>query len=558
MIKTVQPVSIISPGYPKCFKDYMVSAVVQDVAGNIQSTEPKIITVENYKAGGIRLSHVGDDNFSAESDDSVLLSVNVESQYDIEQVDFFIDDRWVGSGENKGGSNFQKGVRLKDFEFRPGEYEVSYRAIDVEGNMAGTFSPFLTSINYRKNKTLIITPPSSPPDGNITLVSPIDDLTLPEGSTIRVLAMASDNSGDLTGVHLYSSQDDNNPIYAWRQVLDFNGSLPTDERLLTIEDGTGKSVTFEFDDNASVSISTDIPEVVPSAQNLLNDFSISSSSFTNSSEISFLVEIDGAGNASSGTVDSYRYSIDGGRTFVGEKIAINAGASVSLPRGFGVQVMFENSLGHALGDSWSFILRPLHQIVQIEDDHPSSEVNRLITRNNLLEAMNEAENMGLLSIHASVQDDPDLIYLRHLNDLLYANASLSGSSLENNGTGGNIVLHYNQNDSSSDNNSSLLIPQFADSKKPQPFGITWQANFDGNQSSLDKDGNEQIYFYAIAKDNTGQETISKSTRITIVPKIGSLPVIELGTVQQLMVYSGSVLSAPLLLKQMTPMAPLRK
>ena len=72
--------------------------------------------------------------------------------------------------------------------------------------------------------------------------------------------------------------------------------------------------------------------------------------------------------------------------------------------------------------------------------------------------------MGLLSIHASVQDDPDLIYLRHLNDLLYANASLSGSSLENNGTGGNIVLHYNQNDSSSDNNSSLLIPQFADSK----------------------------------------------------------------------------------------------
>ena len=279
------------------------------------------------------------------------------------------------AGKTKG-VQISKRCRLKDFEFRPGEYEVSYRAIGVEGNMAGTFSPFLTSINYRKNKTLIITPPSSPPDGNITLVSPIDDLTLPEGSTIRVLAMASDNSGDLTGVHLYSSQDDNNPIYAWRQVLDFNGSLPTDERLLTIEDGTGKSVTFEFDDNASVSISTDIPEVVPSAQNLLNDFSISSSSFTNSSEISFLVEIDGAGNASSGTVDSYRYSIDGGRTFVGEKIAINAGASVSLPRGFGVQVMFENSLGHALGDSWSFILRPLYQIVRIEDDHPSSEVNR--------------------------------------------------------------------------------------------------------------------------------------------------------------------------------------
>ena len=103
---------------PEVAKDYMVSAVVQDVAGNIQATEPKIITVANYKAGGIRLSHVGDDNFSAESDDSVLLSVNVESQFDIEKVDFFIDDRWVGSGENKGGSNFQKGVRLKDFEFQ--------------------------------------------------------------------------------------------------------------------------------------------------------------------------------------------------------------------------------------------------------------------------------------------------------------------------------------------------------------------------------------------------------------------------------------------------------
>ena len=72
------------------------------------------------------------------------------SQFDIEQVEFFIDDQWVGKGENRGGTNFQTSINLEPYNFRPGRYEISYRAIDEMGNMAGTFSRFLTNLTSAK------------------------------------------------------------------------------------------------------------------------------------------------------------------------------------------------------------------------------------------------------------------------------------------------------------------------------------------------------------------------------------------------------------------------
>ena len=55
----------------------------------------------------------------SESTDSPVLSADVVSQFDIEHVEFFIDDRWVGKGENRGGTTFQTGIDWNNINFSP-------------------------------------------------------------------------------------------------------------------------------------------------------------------------------------------------------------------------------------------------------------------------------------------------------------------------------------------------------------------------------------------------------------------------------------------------------
>ena len=82
-------------------------------------------------------------------------------------------------------------------------------------------------------------------------------------STIRLEANASDPDGSLEGVRFYVidvTNDINSGVqYAWTGELDFNvdaggttNGVPADGDLLTIDDGTGKAATFEFDSDSSV------------------------------------------------------------------------------------------------------------------------------------------------------------------------------------------------------------------------------------------------------------------------------------------------------------------
>jgi hypothetical protein len=523
---------------PEVSKYYSISTLITDMGGNVISTPLQNIFIDNFDAGGITIIPLGGTSHTVESDGTLALSVDVNSQFNVELVEFFIDDIWVARGENRGGSTFQAGINLEKYNFRPGVYEISYRAIDERGNMAGTFSRHLTNIVERQNHILMIIPPSSSSDTNATMVSPVNEISITPNSTIRLTALANDESGNLAGLRFFAPQDRNGTLYSWRQVLDLNGTIPADGATLTIDDGTGKKpLTFEFDNDNNVVPSATPPYVVGDYNNKKDDLEIASdSTYTASKSLNFVIEID-----STGSVDTFKWSKDGGQTFVGEKIAVST-SSTELNRGFGIKIKFGETTGHALGDKWSFIASPQRQIIQLVDDN-IPQVNLIRTRNNLYHAIKEANERGLISIEASIRNDANLTYLHHTNDLHYLDVNLSGTAFS--WGGGTIETFYQDGLSQSDYNyiagveseylGTLIEPRFADSKLPQPFGLTWQATAPG-----------EYYFFGIAEDYSGSESVTQSVKVTVSESsIGLVPEVELEAISPTTSYLGSALTIPL-------------
>ena len=80
------------------------------------------------------------------------------------------------------------------------------------------FSRFLTNLTPRQNHTLTIVPPASLADTNVSLVSPVSEISVPKNSTIRLTALANDTSGNLAGLRFFSPQSvEKGPLYSWRQ-----------------------------------------------------------------------------------------------------------------------------------------------------------------------------------------------------------------------------------------------------------------------------------------------------------------------------------------------------
>ena len=64
---------------PDIAKNYSISAIVRDVAGNVNSTPLHFIQIENYDGGGISMSLLGESNYSVESDGQLPLVVQASS-----------------------------------------------------------------------------------------------------------------------------------------------------------------------------------------------------------------------------------------------------------------------------------------------------------------------------------------------------------------------------------------------------------------------------------------------------------------------------------------------
>ncbi len=255
LTKTTPPYSF--SWVPDIVKNYSISAIVADVAGNVNSTPLHFITVDNYVGGGISMSLLGESNFSVESNGQLPLVVQASSASSggsnsgIAQVDFYIDNQKVGSSINSTGNLFQTIIDLEPLKLRQGEHEITVVARDRVGNYAGTFSSKLTNLLDRMNRILNILPPLPKNPPVIELVSPQQEITMTKGSSIRLSAFASDPDGGLKGTQFIAGQK---TLPVWNGKLDFNGSLPTDGSLLTLDDGTGNAhITFEFDRDGIVS-----------------------------------------------------------------------------------------------------------------------------------------------------------------------------------------------------------------------------------------------------------------------------------------------------------------
>ena len=274
--------------------------------------------------------------------------------------------------------------------------------------------------------------------------------------------------------------------------------------------------------------------------NLKNDFSISAgSNYTHYHSLPFLFEIDGV----TGATDTFKWSKDGGITFVGEKTPITTGP-IPLNRSFGIEVEFNSTRGHGLGDSWSFIAYPKNHIAQI-DSSVDPAVKLIRTRNFLTAAINQAQELGLTSIRASTNDDASLLFLNHLNDDLYKDVNVSGNSLIS--EGGLLQTTYELSDYrhvegvSTNYDGTLIMPHVADSRTPQPFGLTWEANDTG-----------QFYFYALSEDFADSQSVSQSIKVTVTDPVGKIPEIELSEISDTISYMGSALLYRSLLRHPIP------
>ena len=255
------------------------------------------------------------------------------------------------------------------------------------------------------------------------------------------------------------------------------------------------------------------PTLVPAYGNYLNDLSLSGG-FDYPDPLTFIIEIDGVLNGT----DTYRWSTDGGNTFVEEKQQIVSGLSQSLTHG--LSIVFTNKTGHHIGDRWSFVARPSNQIVKLSDTKVAA-IDGKRTKLRLFDAIQNLYELGELSIHPRINEYDDSIYLRHINDLsISGNVSVTGNSLSK--------LNY----SSADDN--MILATVADSTLPQPFGSTWTPTEARN-----------YVIFAVAEDFSGNRVSSGAVVVSVLEAEGKIPVIELNSVSSPISFSGGTISQTL-------------
>ena len=196
---------------------------------------------------------------------------------------------------------------------RQGEHTISVVARDKVGNQAGTFPRNLTNISSRKNRILKVLPPLVKHPPVVSFESPQDGITMPLGSSLRLVANASDPNGGLRGVQFFANQE---TVYSWNGTLELNASnlsnVDIDGINFTIDDGSGRDpINFEFDDDGKAEGSAP-PLVVPPLGYSDDSLTLNpGSNFTYPDTISFVVEIDGVKDGK----NTYRWSDSGGLTF---------------------------------------------------------------------------------------------------------------------------------------------------------------------------------------------------------------------------------------------------
>ena len=202
---------------------------------------------------------------------------------------------------------------------------------------------------------------------------------------------------DLGSDHNSSAYLEINGHIPWVGSLQFSAEdLPQDESTISISDGSGRSVTFEFDSDYTAT-ATEIATV--EKMYVVGGGSLSlttDSNYLGTDNREYIVEIDGDGTGANGH-DTFRWSIDGGANFNDYGIEIDTDVNNSL--GSGIEITFDSNTSYQLGDRWRIKAYPINEIVEV--GRYGSFADRLATtRQNFIDAVNRANNMGKLAIRA--------------------------------------------------------------------------------------------------------------------------------------------------------------
>ena len=302
-----------------------------------------------------------------------------------------------------------------------------------------------------------------------------------------------------------------NLLEAWSGKLDFNNTLPPEGSTLTFADGTlNDSVTFEFDYDQSV-FGSGAPTAIPNPSNQQVDLTVEGN-FSYYQSVNFLVEIDSLGNPDTLTSDTFRWSINGGVSYIQEFIPIDSINAHDLMHDLSIR--FGDATGHGLGDRWDFTAVPMHNIVSI---FPVDSLNANIknTRDELKRMLDAANSQGLLSLNTTIDSDNNSLYLHHsMSREIVGDITITGSALSTS-VDGTIV--FNDNDLNGDGEEdNFILAQARDGITTQPFGATWKPDTIGN-----------FIIFAIAEDSAGNRVTSSSRVVSVVSAVGELPEIVL-------------------------------
>ena len=194
----------------------------------------------------------------------------------------------------------------------------------------------------------------------------------------------------------------------------------------------------------------------------------------------YIVEIDG--NSSDATTpDTFRWSVDGGKTYIEENIPIpffatsDFGTSASYSLNSGISIRFDiipstNGSGYELGDKWRIKAYPDNQIVEV--GRFGTLADKLeTTRSNLIRAINRTRN-----------DNKHAVYARELTV-----ATIGGFPMQNLGDGQIELIHDGSYPVDSNitatgstvQNSRLLSDELLSIGKPQVPRVPFHSIFVG-------------------------------------------------------------------------------
>ena len=246
---------------------------------------------------------------------------------------------------------------------------------------------------------------------DVSIISPEVGTSL---SMNEVASFEYNSSGSISTAFL----EVDGKIY-WNARLAFDESnLTEDESTLVLNDGTGReAVTFEFDRDGYPSATTiDNPETMKGNGELTVP---SGSYYDGSTYREYIVEIDG-----DGTVDTFKWSADGGKNFSLSNVEIPTSLVAELSAGLYVE--FSDRVSYDYGDQWRIKVYPVNEIVEV--GRFGSFMDRLAgTKANLIQAINLAYNQGKHSIRArdleitgnSLGGLPEGASLDHAIELVY-------------------------------------------------------------------------------------------------------------------------------------------